>query len=119
MKHVYVATKFERKDEARAVMFKLVQEGFKITKDWTQSVNDSQKEADEDLEGVKRADVILVLADKEAVYKGTIFEMGYANALNIPIIVVGDALDKMIFMKCEGVTKVESVTEAIELMKKS
>lgn len=53
--------------------------------------DDPQKLASEDLEGLKRSDVVLALVD--GLDAGTIFEAGYATARGIPVVAYGERVN--------------------------
>lgn len=70
----------------------------------------------EDLEGVRRADAVVVLPHPDG--KGLYCELGAALALGKPIIVVGDALDcHTIFLRhplCRWVATDEEIVPVLE-----
>lgn len=87
---IYVATKYECKEEARAAMKSLQEAGHTITHDWSKdNINSGdtslerhtiqRRHAFDDLVGVAEADVLVVLAHDLAY--GTMVELGYALAL--------------------------------------
>lgn len=87
----YVATKWENAPRARDVMYELVGMGHEITHDWTQYPQEDTRAAVEDLEGVKAADAIIVIAEKDFAYLGTLVEIGCALGLGKNVYVLGDA----------------------------
>lgn len=99
---IYVASKFERKDEVREVQAFLRDNGHEISSDWTQhDYSDVPKEeqpaflrkcAMEDLFGVIEADMLILMPDKTAGAHFT--ELGIALGLCIPIIVLGHKPDE-------------------------
>jgi len=96
---VYVATKLEEKERARAVMAELRAMGHTITYDWTTNDQVNQEQAMNDFEGVLEADALVLIAERDLPYCGTLVEFGMALALNIPVYVLGNALDRCIFMR--------------------
>lgn len=84
----YVAGRFGRKDEVREVYEKLKKAGHTVTADWTlhkpiqpysQNQEMSASYADEDMEGVRKSDIFLMLADAEK-SSGIYVELGIAMA---------------------------------------
>ena len=100
---VYVAAKFERAAFVKQVYEVLTKAGHTITHDWTNE-NDShcvsfeerieyqQRCAQNDLQGVRDADVLVLIPHPNG--KGCYYEFGAAMALNIPVIILGDWMDK-------------------------
>lgn len=126
---LYVASKFEHKPLARAVMDFLELNGHTITCDWTKHEWPEHYEGKElyskdikltnffasnDLNGIQEADAIIVLY---AGIKGPgmSFEMGYAKALNKPIIMVGeDTKEYSIFCHSDNFTHCKDYKELIK-----
>ena len=94
---VYVASKFERKAEVQAAYAALRQAGHEVTLDWTVHsaaglhgralVDKLAREAAADVEGVQRADALLLLHDDNC--RGAFWEAGMAAALGKLVLVVG------------------------------
>ena len=89
---VYVDTSFKAKARARLVMQKLRQAGHEIVGDWTmhRSTRNFQvlaREALKDWQGVRDADVLVVLWDRR-LYNGLV-ELGIALGLNKYVFIVG------------------------------
>lgn len=97
---IYVATKWENRENARKFMDYLENYGHEITYDWTigQQVNEDQAIAD--MAGVVTADVLVFLADKELAYTGALIEVGAALGCGKRVYVLGDAsVTKTLFFK--------------------
>ena len=105
MSHIYVATKWENREYARRIMNALEERGHVITYDWTQQEQESTEQAASDVWGVQLADVLLILANTDAAYKGTYVELGVALGLFKRVLLVGDGLDACLFAKHWLVTK--------------
>lgn len=100
--NVYVASKFQRKEDVRALQKALVENGHAISADWTtHEYADVPKEelpaflrkcAMEDLWGVLDADMLVLLPDETAGAHFT--ELGIALGLCIPVIVMGHDPEK-------------------------
>jgi hypothetical protein len=93
----YVATKWNRKDEAKRVIAALQERGHEITHDWTEEEDslglpDAARAefyalcAADDVDGVLDADVMLLLHDAAA--RGAYVELGIALAHGVRVIVV-------------------------------
>lgn len=118
MKKIYLAGKWEERKAAKLVMLDLEKEGHIITHDWTlhEDMNDAVDYAVEDIEGVKNADVLVVLAMKDYPYKGAYCEFGAALALNKPVFVFGGFMDSCIFINHPLVTKVVTWEDFLGLL---
>lgn len=111
---LYVASKFENVGPVREIQDFASSIGYTITKDWTKSGPPTKQEAEEDLYGVQSCDVFVGIFDKEYEYKGAVFEMGVAYNSGASVIILGDWLDKMVFMLLPGITKVATMQEVKE-----
>ena len=99
---VYVAAKYAPEPIARAreVMAQLILAGHIITYNWTTNEQVNAQQARYDLDGVLSAHALVVIAEQDLRYVGTLVEFGIALGAGIPIYVIGQALDeKCIFMK--------------------
>ena len=110
---VYVAGSVrERIERAIPVIAQLRAAGVEITLDWTididPSANEASSDADvpdvirrraaqEDMDGVQRADFVLLLAPDERGSSGAWTELGIALASNISVIVTGAKARRTIF----------------------
>ena len=82
--------------------------GHIITHDWTvqskgldkaaYTYGELAQKAVEDLEGIRRAQLVVVLAERKYNYRGAIGEMTAALALGIPVAVIGAEIDECIFV---------------------
>lgn len=113
---VYVAAKWEEKEECRKAQAKLSILGHRITFDWTNGDGSNKpKEAKTDYIGVCSADAILVL-NHEKLFGGAT-EMGIAIGRDIPVYVVGaEVRDNIFFHLTEFVQTFKSVDDAIAKM---
>lgn len=104
MARVYVAGKFENKENVRAVMELLVINGHTITHDWTHEDPAGLEGvelakylrgcAEKDLAGVLKADVLVVLPEDPGTGRPTVgrwLEVGAALASDVPVVIVGDS----------------------------
>ena len=110
---VYVAGSVrERMERAVPVIAELRAAGVEITLDWTADIDPSANEtssdadvpdyvryraAQDDMDGVKRADFVLFLAPDERGSSGAWTELGIALASKIPVIVTGQKARRTIF----------------------
>lgn len=96
MNKVYVAGKFEDKENVRRVQQRLRDLGFEITHDWTpDDASDLQKSAVEDFEGVLQADFLVVL--NHTLLYGAAVEIGIALGLGRPVYVIGPQVRDNVF----------------------
>lgn len=136
VQRAYVAGKWTDGPKIREVMKRLSDSGqYEITHDWTsyEKVPPGKKLtraedfarlqdcADKDLEGVRRADVVVaLLTDPDYPYRGTCSEFGAALVLGKPVILVippeCDKLRYNCFMQHRLTTTVESVPEMYEAL---
>lgn len=94
----YVAGKFADRLDVKAIMVGLLLRGHEITCDWTgHELHDNtephdlqQQWAVEDMQGVRKADVLIALFVKPHQYRGAFIEIGAALALGKPVWVLGD-----------------------------
>jgi nucleoside 2-deoxyribosyltransferase len=96
MTNIYVAGKWTDKDTIKKYMLELESMGHTITHDWTtfefETKNTKPQMAFADIEGVKKADMVVILmTDPEYAYRGSFTELGAALALNKKIYLVSDA----------------------------
>lgn len=117
---VYVAGKWEDRERVREVMRILKEDNFEITCDWTTHeyppVGEEYKlafYAIQDIEGVLKAEALLIMAEKEYNYRGALVEMGVALGKRIPIYVVGHGLDGCIFLEMPQVWRCDTLDKAI------
>ena len=100
MSAIYVAAKYEDAPHAREVMAQLIAAGHTITYDWTTNEQVSDEQAWADMEGVLNADAFVLIAEKDLNYCGALVELGMALAADIPVYVLGTALDdRCIFLQ--------------------
>ena len=93
---VYVAARFERQAEARALAYELIANGYPVTARWLNApglaLGDLARErlwAQADLADLDAADVYLLLSDEVPGRGGKDFEGGYAYARGKRLVVVG------------------------------
>ena len=127
----YVASKFENQKKVREIYEKLRKNGHEITVDWTKSDNEkamkdpetAKKYSERDVNGVKDADVFVLLPTKEP-GKGMYVELGTAIMLNLlagkpKIFVAGEENTKSIFYFHPVVSRVNSIEDIIKELEKS
>jgi nucleoside 2-deoxyribosyltransferase len=128
---IYLAARFDRKDEVRELYNQLIEQGHEITYDWTthkmiKPYHENQEIAHEyssnDMEGVKNCDIfILITADGGT---GTFIELGAAILSNIKhnkpeIFVIGEHNTKSIFYFHPSVKRKNTVQEVLDEIKKN
>ena len=122
---VFVATGFAQKKDAQRIMAALEAKGHAITWDWTRPPSGAQREqlADADADGVKAADVVVVVMTlPQYEYAGTWTEVGIAIGAEKPILFVSPFADassakcaqKMYFARVSKRRVASSVEEFIK-----
>jgi hypothetical protein len=121
-KRVYVAASFERKDEVKKVLQILRENGHTITADWTGHqyvTGDTQAKAlarsyaIEDTDGVKTADVFVLLVAERKTF-GAHVELGIALGAGVEeIYLVGQSWEEMMFYYHPTVKKVATVEKLL------
>lgn len=108
MARIYVAAKWEEKDEARQVMSQLEAHGHTITYDWTSCLLADLAQAQADLKGVLDADAFVGIFERDLPYCGALVEFGMALGRGIPCYLIGHAIDvergRCIFTQLPNVT---------------
>jgi hypothetical protein len=102
---IYVAGKWEEKERVREVQEQLCQAGHTITYDWTTATVNSREQAERDVLGVLSAEAFVGVFEKDLRYSGAIAEMGIAIANDVPIHILGNAIDSNIFMNLPNVRR--------------
>ena len=100
---VYVSGKFEQKNPIRNVMKVIKDYGATITHDWTEydepkTFDEARLNSKNDMYGIQAADALLVVAYHDLPYKNTLIEIGIALGLKIPVYILGDSLDNLMFI---------------------
>jgi nucleoside 2-deoxyribosyltransferase len=117
----YVAGRFHHQDKVKQVMSEIRDEGHNITEDWTEhrsispySENPeiSLEYASADIEGVKNADVFVLLANKDG--RGAHTELGVALANGIKTFVIGDLREDCMFYFHPDVKRRKGIAEVLE-----
>lgn len=113
---VYVAGKFEDRDIVRQVYRELKSKGHEITLDWTdhehsKTTSEQAKWAVEDIEGVKRCDVLIAVLISDYRYRGALIEIGAALALGKRVITLGRNENSSTFLYHPLVTKLDNLWE--------
>jgi len=124
---VYVAAKFNRKDEVLALFEKLKGLGHEVSFDWTvhrfikpydENVQTAGEYTSEDMQGVRDCDIFILLTGEEK-STGAHVELGAAILSSLergkPIIyVVGDCDTKSMFYFHPSVKRKKSIDEVLE-----
>ena len=122
----YVASRFGNKDEVRKLYGILKQQGHNISLDWTihesvkpygQNEEKAARYSIEDVEGVRRSQVFVLLSDESGT--GMYVEMGVALHSFLekgsPLVyVVGDYTDRCSFFFHPAVRRVKTIEEVLE-----
>lgn len=109
----YVASKFENQEEVGEVIDYLTINGHINTYDWRGGERVNRKQAELDMNGVKDADFVVGIFTQDYQYKGAIAEIGMAMALDKMVFIIGNWLDKMIFMKLNRVKKLDKISSIL------
>ena len=110
----YVAGKFEDKERIIRIMNSIRNQGHEITHDWTkykhpEYVFEMRYRAEENVQGVKRADILIMVLVDDLPYTGTFVEMGVAIADNKPIIIIGNQRNDSVFSKLSNVIRISDL----------
>ena len=120
MASFYIASKFEERETARRLMDGLEALGHKITFDWTtehyQTKEETKEDAQECLDGVFNADAFVGLFVEDYIYEGSLVEMGEALADDVPVYIVGHAIDSCLFTKL-ATGRFETMLEFLDFVK--
>lgn len=122
--HVYVASKFEDREQARALINRLLHAGITITHDWTHEDDTGmdgatratylRKCAEADVDGAARADIFILLGHPHL--RGALVEFGVALAAGAICLVVNPGIADNIFFRMRQVHLLESAEEAAYLV---
>jgi hypothetical protein len=126
---IYIAGKFNEKQQIREHMNKLEELGHNITHDWTsfettKTGNEKMAEsAVKDLHGVLNADcLVCIMTDPDYAYRGTFSEIGAGLATNKIIIIINDDSDAYctsnVFYHHPSIFHVKTWSEALLLLHK-
>lgn len=139
--NIYVAGRFREYEKVRAVIDEIKSMGHEITHDWTRSAefdekgnplvpligsaealtpSDAKKYAVDDREGVKWADVLILLADDEGLY-GALIEAGMAIAWSVEVWVVNPVRSSVFWYlhECRTFENIADVYEALHTYTKA
>ena len=116
---IYVASKFNERLKVRWLMDKLEDMGHEITFDWTtehyQHKEETREDAKECMNGVLLSDAYVGMFLEDYHYKGALVELGIALTIDIPVYVIGHAMDSCIFTKLTH--KFETETEFLSFIR--
>ncbi len=121
---VYVASKYENAPAVSEAIARIIAIGHKITRDWTRheqwdwdrpGVTErlARKYSYQDVEGVRQADVFIMLTYNGLSMQGAYVELGVALGLGKLVYIVGER-PRSIFSYYPGVRVVESLEQVIE-----
>lgn len=115
---IYVASKFEERQLVRRVQNALILMGHEITLDWTDHKYEDGGYPDEysqdDVDGVKRADLYVGIFVNEHQYMGSLVEMGIALGCSIPVDIIGHEIDRCIFVHHPFVRTFDKVDDFVD-----
>lgn len=119
---IYVSGKWEDREAVRELQKALIKMGHEITVDWTYHEKDDvgypRTYAQDDIWGVRDAQVYVGLFLKENNYKGALVELGVALGLmDKRVYIIGHAIDSCLFIHHPLVTQVESIEELLGLLR--
>ncbi len=120
MKKIYVAGKWEERERVSEIMGMLRRAGFGITCDWTNhkysDVGYPEQYCNDDLQGVKAADLFLGIFVTDYHYRGALVEMGIALGAGIPVWLYGDKQNSCIFSHHHTVRKFNDWGKLVEAL---
>lgn len=113
---IYLAGKFEEHAVIKVYADELRDLGHVISYPWFElhtkpGIPDLTQEAIEDTEGVKSADAIIFIFEKDLPYSGAMTELGMALAWDKEVFIVGHGGDRNIFTKHPNVHHIETWKE--------
>jgi nucleoside 2-deoxyribosyltransferase len=94
---IYVAGKFNEREKIREIQQALIAKGHSITYDWTthesqiaaKTREQFQEDAKRDKAGIRACELmVFVFTDADYAYRGTFWEMGYADGLEKKVIIL-------------------------------
>lgn len=96
IKNIYVCASFEDAPLVKEIEKQLIKKEFEITSNWTDHIHDSEmlKYMDEDIEGIQRADLLLVWHNGRN-SGGKLIEIGMALQKGIPVYLFGNPLSNI------------------------
>ena len=110
---IYIATKWENSPRAKEVAAQLEAAGHSISYKWWECEQASQEQAERDMFGVVTADALVLIVERDLRYSGALTEFGMACVLNIPVFVMGNAIDSNIFLRLSNVRRgIETLLQA-------
>lgn len=108
----YVGTKWEEAPRASDVMHELVGLGHEITHDWTKEVIESPGAAEKDINGVIKADALILICEKDLPYANMLVELGAALGTGKFVYVLGRApVTKLLMFRHPLVFFVENLND--------
>jgi len=129
MRNVYVAGKTDDWQKVRKIQALLIDRGMHITFDWTAIIEEIGPRgglkgevaddfraqcAENDREGVRNADLFVMLCGKGLC--GTLIEFGMASILEMPIIVVGEPERDSVFFELPEVERCPSIEDLSDFL---
>ena len=116
---IYVGAKYCERGAAKRLMAELVRQGHKITVDWTNYTKEDAESltfyAQEDIRGVKQANVAIFIFENPHKYKGCWVEMGAALAKGRKVILIGKAGQSCVFVSHPKVMTISSMDNFLKL----
>jgi len=118
----FIAGRWSDRNRVRELIYAARERGHEVTHDWTikdvpdKSFVELQECALNDLDGVRRCDAFVFLADQEFQFRGAYTELGAAIALGKPVFIIGSCADKNIYVHHPLVRKVGSLMEVFEIV---
>lgn len=125
---IYIASRFDKRDEVKKLQKILIEKGHEIVGDWTDHEpikpydknQDAAKEyAADDINGVKNSDIFIILSDKAGT--GMYVELGAAIASKIligkpEIYVVGDHNSRSMFYFHHAVKRTANIDDLLNIL---
>ena len=110
---LYVAGKYQLKNDIHARIRSLERLGHHITHDWTTlgAKDDLSYCASKDFEAVKKAEIIVACMEKKLLYAGTWFELGVALALQKEVVIIGNSMSDHVFYHHPQIIHMDSWSE--------
>jgi nucleoside 2-deoxyribosyltransferase len=120
MVKAYVAGKFEEKPAVKELMSDLLEMGVGITHDWTPTdsrIDGKKTCAVNDAHGAASADFVVIVATKRLNYAGSYVEFGIALGKDKPVYVIGNGMDRCLFVNHPTVIKFSNKNDFLDYVK--
>jgi len=116
---IYVAAEYRNREIVRNIHKELRQLGHEITCDWTDSspYEPISVRAQNDVKGVRDAELLIIFMPVPHDYTGTWVEMGIALGGDIPVYIIGRVSESFVFVNHPLVSSFENIQDCMKRLK--